>query len=473
MSPRIGTTEYRPRGERKILSHAYTQEWIACVRKLGGDPCGLARVAQGMKRSTAIVHGAITPSAVVPRLFDATTQRIMAYAATTMHGIVKKVILRYLQEPAYRSLFHFDPRLEELALSPCGHSELVPFARYDIFLDESSGDFVFCELNADGSSGMNEDREVTRTLQELGAYRLFAQNHSLEGNELFSSWSKSFMRIYRSSSHATENPIVAICDYRESATMSELEAYRKEFEKNGIECIICDVRELKLLDGRLRTPEGRAIDAVWRRCVTNDVLRHWNESRQFIQAVYQNAVVLVGGFSSHIAHDKQIFRVLRDPQTLEFLTPEENAFVERHVPYTTFLDDRCVNLNEIKARKNSWVIKPCDHYGADEVHLGIEEPGSQWGKLVDRFANKRTGCAFVAQKFQRPFRTPTISLSDAVSAAQMGQEAHLRSYANLLGLYVYDGEFKGVFSRLGPNHIVTGLAGGLTAATLWVDCERP
>ena len=94
---------------------------------------------------------------------------------------------------------------------------------------------------------------------------------------------------------------------------------------------------------------------------------------------------------------------------------------------------------------------------------------------MNKFANSASGDLFLAQRFIRPYRTLTIplaSIADNESGAQM-QIVEPRSYANLLGLYVYDGTFKGVFSRLGPSEIVTGLAGGLTAATFWVDCGRP
>ncbi len=440
------------------------KEWFECIARLGGDAEGMRAAASFMEGSTAIVHGEVTPCSVVPKLFGDETRDLMAHAAHTMHGILCKVIRRYLDDPAYRELFSFDRRLRELILLPCGHDALVPFARYDIFLDENTGDYTFCELNADGSSGMNEDREVARATRKTGAYPLFAGAHRIEGNELFASWVDVFLDIHSRSAHPATRPHVAICDYLECATLGEFEEYRDEFERHGIPCTICDVRDLAMHGDRLCTPDGCPVDAIWRRCVTNDILSHWDESQTFIDAVRHGRVVLIGGFSGHIVHDKQIFRVLRMPQTKVLLADEENRFVEAHVPYTTFLDEGFVSLDEIKGHKDSWVIKPCDHYGADEVHLGIEETQKRWVELVDAFANSKTGCAFLAQTFARPFRTKAIALSDAATT---------RSYANLSGLYVFDGVFKGVFSRLGPGEIVTGLAGGLTAATFWVDCERP
>ena len=42
-------------------------------------------------------------------------------------------------------------------------------------------------------------------------------------------------------------------------------------------------------------------------------------------------------------------------------------------------------------------------------------------------------------------------------------------YNNLNGLYLYDGAFAGVFSRLGPLPTISKDMQGMTAATIWVD----
>ena len=70
---------------------------------------------------------------------------------------------------------------------------------------------------------------------------------------------------------------------------------------------------------------GLPIHAIWRRSVTNDVLDHWDESQDLIEAVRHEAVALIGSFAGHLVHDKQIFEVLRHPKTKAILTPEEKS----------------------------------------------------------------------------------------------------------------------------------------------------
>ena len=70
---------------------------------------------------------------------------------------------------------------------------------------------------------------------------------------------------------------------------------------------MCDVRDLTFDGEVLRDKEGQPVHAIWRRCVTNDVLEFWDESQALIEAVKAQKVALIGSFAGHIVHDKQIF----------------------------------------------------------------------------------------------------------------------------------------------------------------------
>ena len=71
-------------------------------------------------------------------------------------------------------------------------------------------------------------------------------------------------------------------------------------------------------------------------CVTNDIIEMWDESRALIEAVRTQKVALIGGFSGHIAHDKQIFSVLSHPKTKAFLNEEETCFIDETHPFYYF-----------------------------------------------------------------------------------------------------------------------------------------
>ena len=72
--------------------------------------------------------------------------------------------------------------------------------------------------------------------------------------------------------------------------VDEFRIFSEYFKQAGYECVIADVRDLSFDGTVLRDGNGQQIDAIWRRCVTNDVLEHWDESQELISAVRAQAV---------------------------------------------------------------------------------------------------------------------------------------------------------------------------------------
>ncbi|MEG0324440.1 MAG: carboxylate--amine ligase, partial [Raoultibacter sp.] len=386
----------------------YTREYLDIVNELDGDIVGRRAALSYMESSTAIVHHEVVACSFLPRLFNAETYRIFKDTAETAHRILVKVMQRYLDDPEYRKIFSFDPRLEELILLPRGYESLLPFARVDVFFNEDTGRIGFCEFNADGSSGMNENREITHSIEHSESYKRFAQHHQVESCELFESWVVEFLSIYATYQHRVENPHIAICDFLENAVVDEFKVFAQLFAEHGISCSIYDVRELTFDGVTLKGSDGKRVDAIWRRSVTNDIIDHWDESQQLIEAVRAEKVALIGSFAGHLVHDKQIFQVLFDEKTVEFLDAEEINFIEQTIPLTTFLDDDHVNLPQIRENKDEWIIKPTDNYGAADVYAGTAFSEEDWNALIDRFANAASGAPFIVQRYITPFKTPIM-----------------------------------------------------------------
>ncbi len=450
----------------------YTDEYIQIMDDLDGDIAGRREAYAYMQASTAIVHHQVVASSFMPRLFNQKTYETMKYVSETAHHILCKVMQRYLDDEKYREAFDFDDRLKRLILLPRGYDSILPFARLDTFLDEDTYTAKFCEFNGDGSAGMNENREITNSLLNSASFTAFRARHDVCDCSLFEPWVDAFIRIYSTYDHKVEHPTFAICDYLENGVVDEFYEFAALFEARGITCVVCDVRDLTFDGEALRSGEGQVINAIWRRCVTNDVLEHWDSSLNLIHAVEAEKVALIGSFAGHIVHDKQIFDVLLCDETLSFLDEDEVAFLKETLPQTNFLDESVVDLQAICANKDEWIIKPSDHYGADNVYAGCEVSQEEWESLVSQFANARAGYPFIVQRYMRPFKTKTLPPDagiECISDDEVNRTCAL--YNNLNGLYLYDGHFQGVFSRLGPHPTISKQNAGITAATIWVDAD--
>ncbi len=451
---------------------SYTDEYLRIIEDLDGDIQSRRAAFSYMENSTAIVHYELAESSFVPRLFDRATYDEMKRVTEATFRICEKVMRRYLDEASYRSLFEYDERLADLILIPQRYDALLPFARFDIFLDEDTLKSGFCELNADGSSGMNEDRELNLSLAQSRTMREFARRHQVQTSDLFWTWVDEFIRIYDTFENRVEKPTFAIVDFMENAVVDEFKVYCTYFARRGYPCIVADVRDLVWDGEALRTKTGRRVDAIWRRSVTNDILEHWEESQPMIEATRAGAVALIGSFAGHIVHDKQIFDALFHPATRAFLTAEEARFVDEHVPQTKLLDDEHADLDEVRTNKDKWIIKPTDQYGASDVYAGQMHTQEEWESIVERFANGAAGAPFLVQRYLMPFETEVLPIVKDMlerDAEQVPRDTAL--YKNLSGLYCFNGTFAGVFSRLGPLPIIANPMGDLTSATVWVDCD--
>ena len=85
--------------------------------------------------------------------------------------------------------------------------------------------------------------------------------------------------------HRVENPRFAICDYLQNGVVDKFHLLAKRFTEAGYPCTVCDVRDLTFDGEVLHDAQGQPVHAIWRRCVTNDVLEFWDESQALIEAV--------------------------------------------------------------------------------------------------------------------------------------------------------------------------------------------
>ncbi len=451
---------------------ALTRSYFEILDELDGDIESRRLAKEYMMNSSAIVHHQVVASTFIPRLFNKDVYEFMKESAEMTHRILCKVMQHYLDDPKYRECFDFDDRLRELILLPRGYDSLLPFARVDTFINEKELTLGFCEFNGDGSSGMNEDREIVNSIKNSETFKAFSENHKLQSSSLFKPWVKRFINIYNTYEHKVANPRFAICDYLENGVVDEFKEFANLFIAEGYDCTVCDVRDLVFNGTSLTDPEGKPINAIWRRCVTNDALDYWSESQDLINAVRAEKVALIGSFAGHIVHDKQIFDVLMKPETIDFLDACEISFLEQSIPQTAFLNDDEVNIKQVRKNKDMWIIKPSDHYGADNVYAGCEQTQDKWDALISEFANDHAGYPFIVQRYIKPYRTETLPPDFDIEQIPDGEVLSIpEMYNNLNGLYLYDGHFQGVFSRLGPHPTICKDNDGMTAATIWVDAD--
>lgn len=397
-----------------------------------------------LEHSTAKYHGKTIYSLYVPKLLNEKTVDIFRQTAETMAGIMRKVIIEYRNNNEYRKLFGFDKEVEQLIIHDPLYENVLPVCRVDIFYNEEDGSFYFCELNTDGSSSMNEDRELCIAFQKTLLYEELSKEYEVKGFELFDSLVEAFLDNYKTYPYYVENPNVAIVDFLElGCSMEEFKQFASSFERHGCKAVVCDIRDLHLEGEKLCTADGLRVDLIYRRAVTSDICDRKEQIKDFMDAVLNYKVCCMGGFCTQTVHDKSLFYILRHPMTIQILTDAENEFVSSHIPYTEELTDKTIEKYGIVEEKGKWIIKPKNSYGARGIFAGVSCTQEQWEEAVNKNKNKN----YVMQQFIMPYQTYNIDFHKDNGA--------LRKYSNLTGLYVYNGRFAGVYSRQSNKEIIS------------------
>lgn len=403
------------------------------------------KMQKRLENSKAYSHNILVRTLYIPKIFTDEQEDFLRSVCDTMYDILVRVIERYETDPAYRQLFGFDERLEELILRPRTYPCPLPIARLDVFFNEDTWDFKFCEFNADGASAMNEDKELNKVLSKSRAFDIFKHRFHVRTSEFFDSWAEEFVKIYLSSGNGKKHPHVAIVDFLDGKVNYEFAAFKKAFERAGCTCDICDIRTLRYTHGRLCTPEKTPIDAIYRRAVTCDIMQNYDAVQPFIEAVRDNAVVLIGDFRTQVIHNKIIFKILRDEATLSFLDECSRRFILEHIPYTTRLTEETAAEHNVFREREKWVIKPEDSYASRGVHAGVEFKNDEdWKKAV----KAGFGQDYLLQEYCPPYEFPNIDLLRT-------ENAQFAPYSNITGLFVYGGHFQGIYSRIAKNSIIS------------------
>lgn len=425
------------------------------------DASGMREAAE-IAGSEATYHGTPVKLLYFPKAFTEEGYILVKDAGEMMWRILVKVIDEYLGNPAYRALFGFSKELEEWICRRPPYSVLLPVCRLDMFLNEETGDFRWCEFNADGSSAMNENRVMSQLYAKTLMWKELDAHYIQKPFELFDSFVSMFLGLWRESGRGEALPNVAIVDFLEKGvSAAEFERFREAFERAGCSAEVAEIRNMRF-DGRhLYTESGMPVDAIYRRAVTSDILAHKEEIPDFLQAVRSGSTLLAGDFCTQVVHDKVLFRILHMEETKKILTPAENTFVAAHVPYTALLSEETARREDVLKRQKRWIIKPQDSYGAQGIFYSGAYTEDGWKDIVRSHA----GGGYILQEYVEPYRTLNADYSDTdftkepAAGWQQGAQdpayPHLHSFANMTGLYLYGGHLSGIYSRLSPGNIIS------------------
>jgi len=403
-----------------------------------------------LEASSVRYKGRPVPFLYHPFMIEQTEWYKLKALINNFNKILAKIITRYLDDNEFRSYFPFSEKMEEYILVDPGYSNPYPVARFDIFYYNDS--IKFCELNTDGTSAMNEVRGIQEIVANSQAVNQFKKDNNLklEGFELFDSLIDIMFTKYHeflnNNPGSQENfnkdkPVIGIVDFSKDGTISEFKEFQRWFDKRGILSYIIDPRDLENREDGIYYNNKR-IDLVYRRATTGRLFDHYNEIEEFLTAYKEHKFCMFGSFRSQIIHNKAIFQILSNQEYLDFLDDTELEFISKHIPETGLLNENSIEAKNIKNNKDKYILKPDDGFAGKGIKLGVETNQKDWEDFVDESVNK----PYLYQNYCQPPTRKMIS----IDAGEVG----IDPYYYQVGLYVFDGQVQGVYTRAGREKII-------------------
>ncbi|ERJ11624.1 glutathionylspermidine synthase family protein [Haloplasma contractile] len=434
-----------------------TEEYVSVIKK---NPKtyyeDYLKTLENVKRSSAVYKGKPVPFLYQPMFYTNEDLNNFKHIGQTLMSITNKIVKRYLTDSTFRKKFGYSELLEKLILADHGYQANVPIGRFDIFYKDLEH-FKFCELNTDGSSAMNEDNAISRILLETKPMLELKDRFSIHYFELIEQWVTESITIYNQFNKVVKKPNVAIVDFKGSGTPVEFKQFKKAYEKHGYNAVIADPRELSY-DGDNLYYNDLKIDLVYRRIVTRELIERHDEIKDFIQAYIDQSVCVIGPLKSQIMHNKIIFKILHDEDTLQYLSQDEQRYIKNHIPFTQEFKGNKEVFNEVLENKDHYIIKPKDLYASKGVYVGRDFTKDAWKtQLEECFGNE-----YLYQEFVVPYTRKFVEFKDDANF-------EVNEFRHIIGLFMYNEKLAGLYTRVGKGNIISGLHSYYTVSNLLVE----
>lgn len=324
--------------------------------------------------------------ALRPHFISLALNRSIREVCTVLRSCVIKVKQAIEQIPGFVHQLGLSSGELALAQIDPGYHRYAVSARFDGFME---GDTLrLIELNAESPAGVAYADLLARAYLETPPMARFQETYQVIPPHGRDALLRSLLETYYDWG-GSGLPRIAIVDWEGLPTATEFELFRDYFATHGLAAVVADPRQLEL-GARGLSYRGAAIDLVYRRVATNELLLRLDECRALIDAYRQGRICLVNSFRAKYVHKKALFAILTDYAHAHLFDASERAVIDRHIPWTrrvaalrTLYRGSSVDLPDfILRRREQFVLKPNDDYGGRGIVIGALVDDAEWERRV-------------------------------------------------------------------------------------------
>ena len=377
--------------------------------------------------------------AVRPQLMTRRRYEQAVAAAEGVHGALAALEKAVLKDADLRLELGLEPEEERLALADPGFAYSSPSARLDSFF---AGQIRFVEYNAESPAGMAYSDNLAAIFARLPVMKAFRKRFRGRFLPTRRRQLSAMLHAFRQWGRGTR-PVIAIVDWEGLPTAPEFEMFKAFFEAAGVKTVICDPRSLELRRGRLYA-QGKAVNLVYRRVLTSELLARGDETRALRDAYVAGAVCVVNSFRAKLLHKKMSLAMLSDDRYRRLYTPAQRAAIRSHIPWTRRVVPELGD--EIARRRETLVLKPNDEYGGKGVVLGWTVDQAEWEAAIEVAATQ----SYVVQEAVEIPRVPFPVVLDGLRYIDLAVD---------LDPYLFDGRVRGFMTRVSAAALLNVTAG--------------
>lgn len=400
----------------------------------------------------------------------------MRVAAETIAALGERVARAALESPAVFEQLGLTGEETRLVRIDPGYSRASTASRLDAFLLPDS--LHFAEYNAESPAGLAYTQRLCELFDALPIMSTFREGRSVRFNPTIAPLLDALVASYREWGGGPAPPTIAIVDWRNVPTWTEFEILRDAFVALGVQTVVCDPRDLSF-DGATLTADGRRVDLVYRRVLTNDILARRDDCAALVKAYEARAVCVANTFQCKLAHKKAFFAVLTDDRNASLFSDLERAAIRAHVPWTRVVSDsetvsplrqgfggqgkgrRSDLLRVAEDEREMLVLKPNDEYGGTGVRLGWETSPADWSAALAAALADPPGTWVVQERI--PVRREIFPQFDA------NGDVTMRDMLVDFAPYLYRGRMTGYLTRLSATGLANVTSGGGQVPAFVVD----
>jgi hypothetical protein len=347
---------------------------------------------QGMRSGHLMFGDRLLSNALRPQLVTVQEWESASRMSTTLVAAFDKAYQAMLADAALRAQVWLTPEEEIIVGYEAGTRLPVPIGRLDCSLihsDTGEPSLRLLEYNAESPAAVAYEDGLAEIFLQTPLLQAFQQRFPIRPLWARPAAVQTLLRIYREWG-GRELPTVAIVDWQGLPTQHEFILFQEYFAGHGIRSVIV-APDAMTYEGGVLYADGVAVDFVYKRILTHELLARYGVEHPIIYAVRDRAVCMMNRFSCKLLHKKASLAVLSDERNAHLFSKDEQAAIQRHIPWTRRVEERTTLFDGaevdllpfVLANQERLVLKPNDEYGGKGVVLGWDASEAEWQQAVD------------------------------------------------------------------------------------------